>query len=176
MPMMGLGLWKIPNEKCEQVVYDAIKVGYRLLDSASDYGNELEVGKGIQKALQDGLVTRDQLWVTSKLWNTDHRKEHVRAACLKTLSDLGLTYLDLYMIHFPISLKHIPHSERYPAGWNYHSDKAGMEEDLVPYSETYAAIEELVKEGLVRNIGVCNIGVAVLRDLLSYAKVKPAVL
>ena len=103
MPAVGLGLWKIPNEVCDQVVYDAIKVGYRCLDAASDYGNEKETGKGIKRAIDEGIVKRDQLWVTSKLWNTYHRKEHVKAACLKTLSDLGLEYLDLYLIHFPIA-------------------------------------------------------------------------
>ena len=166
MPAVGLGLWKIPNEKCEEVVYEAIKTGYRLLDSAADYGNELEVGKGIKKALDDGLVKREELWVTSKLWNTYHHKEHVKAACLRTLKDLGLEYLDLYMIHFPIALKYVPFEERYPAGWNYRADKAGMEEDQVPYMETYQAIEQLVEEGLVRNIGVCNVGTALLREIL----------
>jgi len=81
MPAVGLGLWKIPNDVCDQVVYDAIKVGYRCLDAACDYGNEKEVGKGIRRAIEDGVVKREQLWVTSKLWNTYHRKEHVKAAC-----------------------------------------------------------------------------------------------
>lgn len=158
------------------MVFEAVKAGYRLLDSACDYGNEKEVGQGIKKALDAGVVSREQLWVTSKLWNTYHRKEHVRDACLKTLADLGLQYLDLYLIHFPISLKHVPFAERYPPGWNYLSDKAGMVEDPVPFSETWKAMEALVKEGLVRNIGVCNVGTATLRDLLSYAEIKPTVL
>ena len=175
MPAVGLGLWKIPNEVCDQVVYDAIKVGYRCLDAASDYGNEKEVGKGIKRALDDGLVKREQLWVTSKLWNTYHRKEHVKAACLRSLSDLGLEYLDLYLIHFPIAQKFVPFEERYPPGWNY-TDQPGMVEDNVPYSETWSAMEDLVREGLVRNIGVCNIGTTMLRDVLNYATIKPSVL
>ena len=157
-------------------MYDAIQSGYRLLDAASDYGNEQEVGLGIKKALADGLVTREQLWVTSKLWNTYHRKEHVRAACLRSLKDLGVDYLDLYLIHFPIALKFVPFEERYPAGWNYLADKAGMEEDSVAYEETWRAMESLVREGLVRNIGVCNIGTTLLRDVLNYATIKPSVL
>ena len=131
MPAVGLGLWKIPKDACDRVVYDAIQTGYRCLDSACDYGNEKEVGKGIKRAIDDGVVKRDQLWVTSKLWNTYHRKEHVKAACLKTLSDLGLEYLDLYLIHFPIALKFVPFEERYPPEWN-HTDKPGMVEDNVP--------------------------------------------
>jgi D-xylose reductase len=132
LPAVGLGLWKIPNEACEQVVYDAIKVGYRCLDSACDYGNEKEVGRGIKKALDEGAVKREQLWVTSKLWNTYHRKEHVRAACLRSLSDLGLEYLDLYLVHFPIALKFVPFEERYPPEWNF-TEKPGMIEDNVPF-------------------------------------------
>lgn len=98
---------------------DALREGYRCLDAASDYGNEKEVGEGITKAIADGVVKREDIWVTSKLWNTHHRKEHVKAACLKTLKDLNLAYLDLYLIHFPIALKHVPFETRYPAGWNH---------------------------------------------------------
>ena len=175
MPAMGLGLWKIPVDVCEQVVYDAIQVGYRCLDGACDYGNEKEVGRGIKKALDDSLVKRDQLWVTSKLWNTYHRKEHVRDACLKSMADLGVDYLDLYLVHFPIALKFVPIETRYPPGWNY-GEAPGMEEDSVSYEETWHAMEALVKEGLVRNIGLSNVGTASIRDALNYAEIKPSVL
>jgi diketogulonate reductase-like aldo/keto reductase len=124
------------------------------------------------------LVTRKDLWVTSKLWNTFHRKEHVKMACKKTLEDLGLEYLDLYLIHFPISLKFVPFETRYPPEWVHDpsSSDPRMEEDLVPMQETWTAMEELVSEGLVKNIGICNMNVALIRQILSYAKVKPAVL
>lgn len=149
------------------------------MDSACDYGNEVEVGLGIKKALSEGIIERKDLWITSKLWNTYHRKEHVKAACLRTLHDLGVDYLDLYLIHFPISLKFVPFEQRYPPGWNYSDtpqQQPDMIEDLVPMFETWKAMEELVAEGLVRNIGVCNVGTSTLRDILSYAKVKPTVL
>jgi len=94
---------------------------------------------------------------------------------MRTLKDLGLQYLDLYLIHFPIATKFVPFETRYPAGWNF-TDKPGMEEDNVPYEETWRAMEELVKEGLVRNIGACNVGTSLLRDVLNYATIKPAVL
>ena len=107
MPAVGLGLWKLDKSSCADVVRNAIEIGYRHLDSASDYGNEEEVGAGIQQALADGLCKREDLWITSKLWNTFHRPEHVREACEKTLADLAVDYLDLYLIHFPISLKYV---------------------------------------------------------------------
>jgi len=84
-------------------------------------------------------VKREDLWITSKLWNTDHRKEHVQAACERSLKDMGIDYVDLYLIHFPISLKHVPHETRYPGGW-VHDPKAAepkLEEDLVSYQETW---------------------------------------
>ncbi len=173
-PLIGLGLWKIPKDVVAQVVYDAIKIGYRCLDGACDYGNEKEVGDGIKRALDDGLVKREELFVTSKLWNTYHRKEHVKPALLRTLKDLQLDYLDLYLIHFPVHLKYVDPEVRYPPGWNY-TEEPGMVEDDVAYSETWFAMEELVKEGLVRSIGTSNVGTAFLREVYNYSNIKPAV-
>lgn len=178
MPTVGLGLWKIEKQDTPQTVIDAIKIGYRHLDSAADYGNEVEAGRGIAQALESGLCGREDLWVTSKLWNTFHRAEHVQAACQKTLTDLGVEYLDLYLIHFPISLKFVPIEERYPPEWlhNPESSNPEMVIDPVPLFETWKAMEELVDTGLVKNIGVCNYNSALLHDLNAYAKIKPAVL
>lgn len=94
------------------------------------------------------------------------------------MQDLGVEYLDLYLIHFPIALKYVPVETRYPPEWVHDPSSAEprMEEDNVSFRETWEAMEELVKEGLVKNIGMCNIGVALLRDVLTYAKVKPSVL
>lgn len=175
MPSVGIGLWKIPKDQAADATYEAIKAGYRCIDEACDYGNEVECGQGIKKAIDEGLVSRKDLFVTSKLWNTYHHKEHVKMACQRTLQDLGLEYLDLYLIHFPICLKFVPFETRYPPEWKG-PDEAGLTEDPVPISETWKAMEELVKEGLVRNIGVCNMGAVTIRDILSYAEVKPAVL
>jgi len=180
MPSVGLGLWKVPNQQCSDTVYEAIKAGYRLLDCAADYGNEVEVGQGLKRAIDDGLVKRDSIFLTSKLWNTYHRKEHVREACLKTMKDLNVDYLDLYLIHFPIALKHVPIEDKYPPEWLFFDEKNPnpvMVEDVgVSYRETYEAMQELVIEGLVRNIGFCSIGVSMIREVLCYAKIRPSVL
>ena len=178
MPAVGLGLWKVERGAAPGLVEEAIRCGYRHLDSASDYGNESEVGVGLRSVLSAGLCRREDLWVTSKLWNTYHAPEHVRPAAERTLRDLGLDYLDLYLIHFPIALRFVPFEERYPPGWVYDPSaaKPRMEPAAVPLAETWGAMEELVDAGLVRRIGVCNYGVALLRDRLNYARVRPAVL
>ena len=117
MPVVGLGCWKIEGKITGDTVYEAVKAGYRCIDEAADYGNEKQAGEGIARAIADGHVKREDLWVTSKLWNTYHRKEHVEAACRKSLTDLGLDYVDLYLVHFPISLKFVPFENMYPPEW-----------------------------------------------------------
>lgn len=178
MPAVGLGLWKIDREETAEVVENAIKVGYRHLDSAADYGNEKEVGQGISNALSQGLCCREDLWITSKLWNTFHRPEHVQAACEKTLQDLGVDFLDLYLIHFPISLRYVDFETRYPPEWLYDPSvaKPKMEIDPVALSETWKAMEQLQRSNLVKNIGVCNYNTGLLHDLMAYAEIKPAML
>jgi D-xylose reductase len=88
-------LWKIPESEVPATLADAVAAGYRHLDSAADYGNEGAVGDGLRGILASGEVRREELWITSKLWNTYHRPEHVRAACERSLRDLGVEYLDL---------------------------------------------------------------------------------
>ena len=180
MPSVGLGLWKIPKADCENAVYSAIKSGYRLLDGACDYGNEVEVGLGIKKALDEGVCKREDLFIVSKLWNTFHRPEHVEEGCRKSLKDLGVDYLDLYIIHFPIAMKYVPIDVKYPPEWQTEESPSGKPEMIldegVTYAETYKAMEQLVKKGLVRNIGCSNIGTSMLRQTLISSEIKPSVL
>lgn len=178
MPGVGLGLWKIARGRTAGLVLDAIKAGYRHLDSAADYGNEAEAGEGIRQALAAGHCRREDLWVTSKLWNTYHHPDHVRPACERTLSDLGLDYLDLYLVHFPISLRYIDFAERYPPEWFFDPDarQPVMKIAPVPLSDTWGAMEELVEQGLVKRIGVCNYTSGLLHDLFAYARIRPMVL
>jgi len=178
LPSVGFGFWKVEKARAAEVAQQAIAAGYRHLDCACDYGNEVEVGHGIAQAIANGLCQRHDLWVTSKLWNTYHSAEHVRMACEKSLKDLGLKQLDLYLIHFPIAQKYVPINVRYPPGWFFDpaAAKPCMEEIRVPITETWAAMEKLVDDGLVKHIGICNFGTSLLRDLLSYARIRPSVL
>lgn len=175
-PTMGLGLWKIPNAQCADVVYNAIKIGYRHFDSACDYGNEVEVGQGIARAIEDGLCTREDLRIVSKLWNTYHSEQHVKPALEKTLSDLGVDYLDSYLIHFPIAQAFVPFETRYPPEWIFdpQASQPQIKTAPVPLFETWRAMENLVEQGLVKTIGVCNYSSGLLNDLMSYAVIKPA--
>ncbi|QJB70227.1 aldo/keto reductase [Parasphingorhabdus halotolerans] len=178
MPDIGFGLWKVDRDNCADVVVEAIKAGYRHFDCAADYGNEVEVGEGLQRAFGEGLVTRDALWITSKLWNTFHDPAHVEAACQRSLNDLQLDKLDLYMIHFPIALEYVDFESRYPPEWfaNPDADNPEMRLASVPLHQTWAAMEGLVEKGLVDQIGVCNYNSALIHDLMAYAKVRPSVL
>jgi len=130
----------------------------------------------LKLAIEEGIVKREEVWVTGKLWNTYHAKEHVKLACKKTLEDLGVKYLDLYLIHFPISLKYVDFATRYPAGWSHAPPNPETVFSDVPTSETWGAMEELFAEGLVKNIGISNFTCQHIMDLVKYAKIKPAVL
>jgi D-xylose reductase len=178
MPHVGFGFWKVPKEATAETVLNALKVGYRHLDCACDYGNEKEVGDGISAAISAGIVTRDEIFVTSKLWNTYHHPEHVEMACRKSLEDLQLEYVDLYLIHFPISLKYVPIETRYPPEWIHDpsAPDARMELDPVPMKDTWGAMEGLKRAGLAKHIGVSNFAPALLTDVMSYAEIKPEVL
>jgi D-xylose reductase len=155
-------------------VYNAIKEGYRLLDGAGDYGNEKEAGEGVARAIKDGLVKREDLFITSKLWNTFHAKEHVKPLAQKQLALWGIDYFDLFLIHFPVSLQYVDPSHRYPPEW--WGDDGKVYTANVPLQETYQAMETLVDEGLTKAIGVSNYAGGLLIDVMRYARIPPSVL
>lgn len=169
------GFWKVPKDQCAEVCYNAVKAGYRRLDCACDYGNEKEVGEGIARALKEGLCSREELFVTSKLWNTYHKPEHVPLALERTLQDLGLSYLDEYLIHFPISMEFVPFEKKYPPEWtNLEGKMVLVSQDVV--GETWKAMEKLVETDLVKSIGICNFSIQLIRQLLSVCKIRPSTL
>lgn len=179
MPLVGLGCWKIPRDICAQQVYEAIKLGYRLFDGACDYGNETEVGEGIHKAISEGIVKREDLFVISKLWNTYHDPKHVKMALQRTLDDMKLDYLDLYYIHFPIAFKYVPMDVKYPPGFYTGEEdwkKGVLTEEYVPYMDTYRALEKCVDEGLIKSIGISNTPGALVQDVLRGCRIRPAAL
>lgn len=182
MPVVGFGIWKVPRENTADAVYNAIKLGYRHIDGAYDYCNSAEAGEGVRRAIKDGLVKREDLFITSKLWNNYHRREHALAMAKSEVAEWGLEYLDLYLIHFPISLQYIPPSEiKWPCFWTDPERTKRTPLDPVPIAETWAALESLARTsenptGIFKSIGVANFHTQLLYDMLGYAKIRPAVL
>ena len=175
MPQVGFGLWKVGNDTCADTVYNAIKTGYRLFDGACDYGNEKEAGEGVARAIKDGLVKREELFIVSKLWNSFHDQDKVGPIARKQLADWGLEYFDLYLIHFPVALKYVDPAVRYPPGWNY-DGKSSVELSNATIQQTWTAMEQLVDDKITRSIGISNFQGSLILDLLRYARIRPATL
>jgi len=163
IPVLGLGTWKSkPGEVAEAVEY-AIKAGYRHIDCAACYGNEVEVGQGIKAA----GVARSELFITSKLWNNKHHPEDVEAACRESLKDLGLDYLDLYLIHWPISF------QRGDIKFPKNEDGSVKYDVNIHPTDTWLAMEKLVGKGLVKSIGLSNFNSEQVQDVLDKGTIKP---
>ncbi|OSS48471.1 hypothetical protein B5807_07912 [Epicoccum nigrum] len=176
MPQVGFGLWKVDNATCADTVYNAIKTGYRLFDGACDYGNEKEAGEGVARAIKEGIVKREDLFIVSKLWQSFHDYEQVEPITRKQLADWGVDYFDLWVIHFPVALKYVDPKVRYPPGW--YNDDAGtkVEHSKAKLEDTWRAMEDVKAKGLAKSIGVSNYNGALLLDMFTYAKTKPATL
>ena len=149
MPLEGFGVFQIPDAKeCEQVVYDAIRTGYRLLDTAASYGNEEALGKGVKRAISEGIVTREELFITTKVWVSDMKTEDSAYEAVRTsLKKLDLSYVDLILLH----------------------------QALGDYFAAYRGITRAYKEGLAKAIGVSNFYPFVLANLCANVEVIPAV-
>jgi alcohol dehydrogenase (NADP+) len=164
MPLVGLGTWKSDPGEVYAAVREAIRLGYRHIDCALLYGNEAEVGHAIRDAIRNGEVARNDLWITGKLWCNAHGRNSVEPALKKSLTDLGLEYLDLYLIHWPIPLK--------PSAVLPGSPDDFMALADAPLHETWAGMEAAVDAGLVRHIGVSNFSAKKLRELIPRCRIK----
>lgn len=149
MPLEGFGVFQIPDAvQCEQVVYDAIKTGYRLIDTATAYGNEKAVGKGVARAIADGIVTREELFITTKVWVSDMGSKEAAYQAVKTsLKSLNMDYVDLILLHQPMN----------------------------DYFAAYRGITKAYKEGIAKAIGVSNFYPAILTNFCETVEVIPAV-
>lgn len=157
IPQVGLGTWTQHKQgEVEGAVKAAVRIGFRHIDCAAEYKNEEEVGRALAAVLADGTVRREELWVTSKLMNSDHAPDRVAAACNESLARLGLNYLDLYLMHWPATGSEGPTLEP-------------------PLEATWTAMEGLVRRGLVRAIGTSNFSAKKLQGLLSSCSIRPAV-
>lgn len=165
MPALGLGTWKSEPQAVYHAVKHAIKAGYRHIDCAWIYGNEDEIGQALEESFAEGTVKREDLWITSKLWNSFHKPEHVEEAIKLSLKALRIDYLDLYLMHWPVAHKE---GVFLPKGA---ADLVSLED--CPVSATWGAMEDLVKQGLCRHIGVSNFSVTKLKKLTEAAAHKP---
>lgn len=168
IPCIGMGTFgsdRFTPQEVSEAVAGAIRVGYRLFDCAACYGNEIQIGNVFQDAFNQKIVNRDELYITSKVWNDMHR--NVAQAAKKTISDLKCGYIDLYFIHWPFPNYHAPGC-----------DVNSRNPDSKPFSvaeflDTYSQIEKLVDEGLVRHIGISNMTIPKLEKVIGNFKIKP---
>lgn len=169
IPALGFGTSLSDNGKTQGAVRSAIEVGFRHLDAAERYRNEAEVGLALKDLFANGTVRREDLFVTTKLWNNNHRPERVKPALQASLHRLGLDSVDLYLVHTPFAFR--PGDDQDPR--DVHG--AVVYDDGVTLKETWAAMESLVDEGLSRAIGLSDIDAAGTRAIVDTARIKPAV-
>jgi diketogulonate reductase-like aldo/keto reductase len=169
IPALGFGTSLSDRTQTRNAVKAAVKVGFRHLDAAERYRNEADVGAALKELFSDGTVRRDELFVTTKLWNNNHRPERVKPALQASLSRLGLDAVDLYLVHTPFAFK--PGDDQDPR----HPDGTVIYDDGVTLEETWAAMENLVDEGLTGAIGLSDIDVERTKKIVNTARIKPAV-
>ena len=173
IPCMGMGTFgsdRFTPEQVSQAVAGAIRCGYRLFDCASVYGNEDLIGKVFEDALKEGVVKREELFITSKVWNDMHGQGDVLLSCAQTLKDLRLDYLDFYFVHWPFPNYHAPGCD----GDSRNPDSKPFSVD--EFMSTWRQMERLVDMGLVKNIGMSSMTIPKLEAVLPLCRIKPTVI
>jgi alcohol dehydrogenase (NADP+) len=175
---IGLGTYEISPDKIGGAIQNAIHTGYRRIDCAPVYFNEDKIGDALASELSEGSVARKDLYIVSKLACPFHRKDHVKIALQKTLNDLRLDYLDLFLIHWPQAFHYVD-IDPTNRGWENEDidegDGGNKIDPSVSVHETWKAMEALVDEGLVKSIGVSNFPVSLLHELMTQCRIPPAV-
>jgi diketogulonate reductase-like aldo/keto reductase len=169
IPALGFGTSLSDNRKTRDAVKTAVEVGFRHLDAAERYRNEAQVGAALKELFADGTVRREDLFVTTKLWNNNHRPERVKPALQASLDRLGLDVVDLYLVHTPFAFQ--PGDDQDPR----HPHGAVIYDEGVTLEETWSAMEALVDEGLSRAVGLSDIDAERAREIIDTARIKPAV-
>lgn len=165
MHAIGLGTWKATGGEVKKAVKDALRAGYRHIDTAAAYGNEEEIGQALAEIFAEGEIFREDVFITSKLWNDSHAEGQVRPALEDSLKKLQLEYLDLYLIHWPVAFRNGVDFPKRPEDYIPPQD--------APIIETWKQMEKVKRDGLARHIGVSNFSIKKLKDLISKAASKP---
>ncbi|KAL7063008.1 hypothetical protein AAHC03_0110 [Spirometra sp. Aus1] len=169
VPLVGFGTSQALDDVAEEAVSCALDTGYRLIDTAAFYDNEAAIGRALHQKCLTTNLRREDVFVTTKLWNSDHGVKHVRPACEKSLHNLGLTYLDLYLIHWPVAYAY--------EGGEFEKDLTKPQSvDTTSLEDTWREMEKLVDAGLVRSIGLSNFNRSQIQRILKICRIRPQVL
>ncbi|XP_015795081.1 1,5-anhydro-D-fructose reductase-like isoform X2 [Tetranychus urticae] len=162
IPAVGLGTYKMKDEEVKDIIdYALLEAGYQHIDAAWIYENERPIGQAVNRILDSGKLKREDIWITSKCWNDSHERSQVMSACKRSLENLGLEYLDLYLVHWPMGYSNDPES--------------GLKISDVDYLETWKGMEDVFRAGLAKSIGVSNFNIDQLERLHANCNIKPAV-
>ncbi|KAL7063737.1 hypothetical protein AAHC03_0103 [Spirometra sp. Aus1] len=169
VPILGLGTFRARAKEMDVALSAALDAGYRHFDCAALYGNEEEIGRVLTQKFHSGVLTREEIFITTKLWNTAHRVEDVRPACEESLNKLGLSYVDLYLMHSPVAFG--PGNGFFPADAN-----GNRIFDYTPIEDTWKTMESLVDAGLAKSIGISNFNKSQIERILKICRIRPVML
>uniref|UniRef100_A0A0K0FCR5 Alcohol dehydrogenase [NADP(+)] (inferred by orthology to a human protein) n=1 Tax=Strongyloides venezuelensis TaxID=75913 RepID=A0A0K0FCR5_STRVS len=170
IPVVGLGTWLSKPGEVKAAVLEALKVGYRHIDCARVYQNQREVGEALKEAFDKEIVKREDVFVTTKIWNTCHSKKKAKECLTRSLTELGLNYVDLVLIHWPHGYLEDT-NEFFP----FNKEKTKIYYSNIDYIETWEALQDLVAENMAKSIGLSNFNIQQIQRVLEVAKIKPVV-